>query len=36
MFLDRLFESRIAKGIGLLGTIIGLAVGAWQIFIWIK
>ena len=36
VLLDRIFESRTAKSVGLLGTVIGLAVGAWQIFIWVS
>lgn len=34
--LDRLFESRHAKSIGLFATIITIGVGIWQIYLWIK
>jgi hypothetical protein len=34
--LDKLFESRTAKATGLIGTITGLAVGSWQIFLWLS
>jgi hypothetical protein len=34
--LDVLFESRTAKAVGLLATLISLLVGAWQITLWIK
>jgi hypothetical protein len=36
ILLDRAFESRTAKSVGLIGTIIGLIAGVWQIFLWIK
>jgi hypothetical protein len=33
--LDKLFESRTAKTIGLIATVVTIAVGAWQTFLWI-
>jgi hypothetical protein len=33
--LDRLFESRTAKTVGLFGTLITIGVGVWQTAIWI-
>lgn len=33
--LDKIFESRIAKTVGLLGTIITIFVGLWQIILWL-
>lgn len=32
--LDRVFESRWAKGIGLFSTLLTVIVGAWQILLW--
>jgi hypothetical protein len=34
--IDKLFEGRIAKTIGLFGTVISIGVGLWQAGIWIK
>jgi hypothetical protein len=34
--LDRLFESRTAKTVGSLATIITIVVGAWQVYLWLK
>lgn len=34
--LDKIFESRYAKGIGLFATAITIGVGVWQICLWIK
>ena len=34
--LDRIFEGRPAKAIGLLGTAITICVGIWQIFLWLS
>ena len=34
--LDKLFESRPAKTTGLIGTVTTLAVGGWQIFLWLR
>lgn len=33
--LDRIFESRLAKAVGLLATVITIGVGIWQIFLWL-
>jgi hypothetical protein len=33
--LDRLFESRVAKTIGLIGTTVTIGVGGWQTLLWI-
>ena len=33
--LDKLFEGRTAKTVGVVGTVIAIAVGVWQIGIWI-
>ncbi|MBV9655047.1 MAG: hypothetical protein JOZ42_10845 [Acetobacteraceae bacterium] len=33
--LDKLFEGRTAKTVGLVGTIVGIGVGIWQTAIWI-
>lgn len=33
--LDRIFEGRTAKAVGLFGTAVTIGVGAWQIFLWI-
>lgn len=33
--LDKLFESRMAKTVGLIATIITILVGAWQTIIWL-
>lgn len=33
--LDRLFEGRTAKTVGLIGTVITIAVGLWQTGLWI-
>ncbi|MGR9457067.1 hypothetical protein ACU8V1_13960 [Rhizobium leguminosarum] len=32
--LDRLFESRWAKTVGLLGTLLGVGTGIWQTYLW--
>jgi hypothetical protein len=32
--LDRAFESRLAKSVGLAATLITIGVGAWQIYLW--
>jgi hypothetical protein len=32
--LDRIFESRTAKTVGLLGTAVTIGVGIWQAGIW--
>jgi len=32
--LDRLFESRSVKAIALIGTLIGIGGGGWQIYLW--
>ncbi len=34
--LDRLFESRQVKTLALVGTVVGIVVGAWQIYLWLK
>jgi hypothetical protein len=34
--LDRVFESRTAKAIGLFSTLVAIGVGIWQVFLWIK
>jgi hypothetical protein len=34
--LDRIFEGRSAKAIALVGALIGIAVGAWQCYLWLK
>lgn len=34
--LDRIFEGRPAKAIGLLGTAVTIGVGIWQIWLWIS
>lgn len=34
--LDRIFESRHAKSVGLFATVITIGVGIWQIYLWIK
>lgn len=34
--LDRIFESRTAKAVGLGGTAITIGVGLWQTFLWLK
>ena len=34
VLLDKIFESRIAKTVGLLGTAITIAVGLWQTGLW--
>lgn len=34
--LDRLFESRLAKAVGLAGTMVTIAVGAWQTILWLN
>jgi hypothetical protein len=33
--LDKLFDTRAAKGVGLIGTIITLIVGFWQLYLWV-
>jgi hypothetical protein len=33
--LDRLFESRGAKAVGLIATVLTIGVGAWQIYLWL-
>ncbi|MEH6691125.1 MAG: hypothetical protein V7774_08075 [Pseudorhizobium pelagicum] len=33
--LDRIFESRSAKTIGLFGTMIGVGTGGWQTYLWL-
>jgi len=33
--LDRLFEARPAKAVGLVGTLVTIGVGFWQILLWI-
>lgn len=33
--LDRIFEGRIAKAIGLIGTAITIGVGLWQTYLWV-
>lgn len=33
--LDKLFEGRIAKGVGLVATLITLVVGFWQLYLWL-
>lgn len=33
--LDKLFESRMAKAVGLIGTVVTIGVGAWQSFLWL-
>jgi hypothetical protein len=33
--LDRMFESRWAKTIGLLATVVGVGTGVWQICLWL-
>jgi hypothetical protein len=33
--LDKLFESRTAKLVGLAGTLVTIAVGLWQIILWL-
>lgn len=35
VMLDRIFESRWAKAIGLAATLITIGVGAWQTYLWI-
>jgi hypothetical protein len=32
--LDRIFESRTAKAVGLFGTLVTIGVGVWQIWLW--
>ncbi|MBR0955302.1 hypothetical protein [Bradyrhizobium canariense] len=34
--LDRIFEGRSAKAVGLFATAITIGVGIWQIFLWFK
>jgi hypothetical protein len=34
--LDRVFESRVAKSIGLLSTLVAIGVGVWQVYLWVK
>jgi hypothetical protein len=34
--LDRMFESRLMKGATLFGTVIGILVSAWQIYLWLR
>lgn len=34
--LDRIFESRYAKAVGLFATVVTICVGVWQIFLWLK
>ncbi|WP_407051763.1 hypothetical protein [Methyloraptor flagellatus] len=36
VMLDRIFESRAAKAVGLGGTAISICVGAWQTYLWLK
>ena len=36
VILDKLFEGRTAKAIGLFGTVITISVGLWQTAIWIR
>jgi len=33
--LDRIFESRWAKAVGLLATVIGFGTGVWQTYLWL-
>jgi hypothetical protein len=34
--LDRIFESRVAKAVGLFSTLITIGIGVWQIYLWNK
>jgi hypothetical protein len=34
--LERLFESRLAKAVGLAGTLVTIAVGGWQTYLWLQ
>jgi hypothetical protein len=34
--LDRLFESRVAKAVGLFGALVGIPVSFWQLLIWFR
>lgn len=34
--LDKIFESRLAKAVGLIGTVITIGVGLWQAGLWMK
>lgn len=34
--LDRVFESRTAKAVGLFSTVVAIGVGLWQVYLWLK
>jgi hypothetical protein len=34
--LDRIFEGRLAKAIGLCATVVTIGVGGWQVYLWIE
>lgn len=34
--LDRIFEGRIAKTVGLIGALFTILVGGWQVYLWVK
>ncbi|WP_395001548.1 hypothetical protein [Sphingomonas sp.] len=34
--LDKMFESRAVKAVALAATVLGIGVGAWQMYLWLS